>query len=196
MISGTMSRWHSHAGLELQRPGSTRVVWALVTAPFVGMIASASGQHLLVAGACGIGAAVLIDQFARWFAIPGFIRRNMLASVAEGCLPITFTWDSQYLSWKTAQQSGRRSWADFQWFDENDEIMLLSITNDAVMVFPKPWFRNEAQQAQFRTLALTSVTGARDPRVEGGGLPAAFPYVIVVSIVMLVAYHLVTLYAP
>ena len=194
MISGTLSRWHSHAGDELDHPGSTRVIWACLLAPFAGMIVWVSGQHPLVAGAGAIGAAVVIDRLARWLAIPAFIRRIMLAVPAEGSQLVTYTWDSQYLSWKTAHANTRRRWTDFLWFDENDDVMLLSLAEDFYLILPKPWFRNERQQAQFRTLALTSVTG--DPRVQRGGLPAAFPYVIVASIVLLFVYYIVTLVAP
>jgi hypothetical protein len=165
MISGTLSSWHANAAMALSSPGFGRAMRAVPFGLLLGALMLVDDQHPLLALACAIASAILFDVISLRAGVPAFIRRNMMATVHERSTPITYTWDDEYLSWVTQVGAGRRLWAEYVGLAESEDVLLLFIEPDVYQIFPKPWFRGEAQLEEFKSLA-SAVPSAIDLQWE------------------------------
>jgi hypothetical protein len=66
--------------------------------------------------------------------------------------PAELSWDAEHVAGRSARGEGRRKWNEYARFVENDEVMLLYITDQLWEVYPKRIFQ-PPQLEEFRKLA-------------------------------------------
>jgi hypothetical protein len=70
--------------------------------------------------------------------------------------PLTFHWDAEKIEGQNADGHARRKWRDYVRLKENDEVILLYITDQLWHVYPKRWFTDLGQLEEFRRYASTA----------------------------------------
>ena len=66
--------------------------------------------------------------------------------------PAVLSWDAEYIEGRSARGEGRAKWAEYVRLTENDEVMLLYITDELWEAFPKRIF-SSPQLEEFRNFA-------------------------------------------
>ena len=87
----------------------------------------------------------------RW-GVPGKVRKlyDQFKGISE---PAEISWDDEYLRGKSADGQGQRKWEDYVQLKENEQIILLYITEQLWQVMPKRFFASAAQKEEFLALA-------------------------------------------
>jgi hypothetical protein len=130
----------------------TIIFYAIFAAiALVGVILGASGwKYWLIVMLGGVGG--LLGQW--WddrIGLPGKVRK--LYAQFKGIEdPGELSWDTEYIEGRSERGQGRRKWTEYARFVENDEVMLLYITDQLWEAFPKRIFDGE-QLEQFRKFA-------------------------------------------
>lgn len=185
MISGRLTKWDTHTAMELASPGWSRSMWVMSLAPTFGGLLWLVGQHPLLALAGTIASGFLISKISRHVTTPAWLRRNMMTHPAEGhqLRTYTYTWDDEALACTTEDDYSRHCWVDHVWLAENEDVLLLFYARGAYAIFPKTWFRDQAQLDEFRTLAATCLPGALDPQLQSRDrLAEALPFLVIIAI--------------
>ena len=124
-------------------------------------------QHPVLVAAGAVCAAILFFKIAALVGVPSWMRKNMMTARGDGQFPASFTWSKHALSWANEHDvRGSRPWTEYAWMAENEDVLLLFVTRDGYQIFPKPWFHDQQQLDEFRTLAATCLIGARDPALQ------------------------------
>jgi hypothetical protein len=66
----------------------------------------------------------------------------------------TYTWDSEFLEAKGISGQSKRRWNNYAKCKEDEKLFLLYHSDVLFEMFPKAWFQDQTQIAEFRSLAL------------------------------------------
>jgi hypothetical protein len=154
MITGSISTSDYLDALRLHRGKS--VCWCYAASG----IAVAVGVALyffyqrepgLIVGAGGIGGAIGELVMSSLY-LPRKVRRIHLQQ-KDLAFPFTYTWNSEFLEAKCVSGQSKRRWSDYAKFKENEKLFLLYHSDLLFEMFPKGWFQDQTQIAEFRALA-------------------------------------------
>jgi hypothetical protein len=80
---------------------------------------------------------------------------------------------------------------------EDEDVLLLFVSQGTYQVFPKPWFRDQHQLDEFRSLATRCLVGARNPAIQNRDyLAKSLPIVAIVAISLLLVVLVFVSAAP
>jgi YcxB-like protein len=153
MITGTIS---ASDYLDAQRLHRARAVrWffvfcgVLITLGIVLMLFySPQLGVMLVCAGVGLVAFELI--FASLY-LPWKVRR-LHRQQKDLAAVFTYAWDDEFLEGKSANGQSKRRWRDYEKRKENEKMFLVYHADNLFEMFPKPWFRDQAQIDEFRSL--------------------------------------------
>lgn len=154
MITGSISASDYLNAQRLHREKSVRWYYAASgTAIAVGVALYFFYQQKLgfIVGCAGIGGVigelVMSSLYLPWKIRRLHVQQKDLAS------PFTYTWDSEFLEAKGVSGQSKRQWSNYAKCKENEKLFLLYHSDVLFEMFPKNWFQNQTQIAEFRSLA-------------------------------------------
>ena len=154
MIIGTISQADYLNAQKLHRARSAE--WYYLTS----LVAFALGLLIyflfnrnigLIVACAGIG-GVVGELLMSTVYLPRQVRRlhNQQKDLAS---PFTYQWDSMFLEAQGISGQSKRAWKNYAKYKEDEKIFLLYHADNLFEMFPKRWFRDEAQVSEFRGLA-------------------------------------------
>jgi hypothetical protein len=104
-----------------------------------------------IIGGAGVG-GVLVELVVSFLYLPWKVRilhkqQKDLAS------PFTYSWDGEFLEAKGVNGQSKRQWSNYVKCKENKNLFLLYHSDVLFEMFPKYWFHDQNQIAEFRGLA-------------------------------------------
>jgi YcxB-like protein len=79
--------------------------------------------------------------------------RYLYRQQKEFAAPLTYTWNAEFLEAQGASGQWKRPWTNYAKYKENEKLFLLYHADNIFEMFPKSWFRDQTQVAEFRELA-------------------------------------------
>jgi hypothetical protein len=133
------------------------VALAVVALAVGGAISFASKGSMGWAMSGGAIGLLLVEWWQAQIGIPGNARK-FYAQYKRINEPVELSWDAEFLVGQREDGQGKRKWSDYVKFLENDEVMLLYITDALWEVFPKHCFGDAALLEEFRQHAKVAGT--------------------------------------
>ncbi|WP_019918979.1 YcxB family protein [Methyloversatilis discipulorum] len=154
MISGTISASDYLNAQRLHRAKSVR--WYYAASGFAvaaGVATYFFYQQKLgfIIGCAGVG-GLIGELVMSLLYLPWKVRR-LHQQQKDLAFPFTYTWDSEFLEAKGVSGQSKRQWSNYAKCKENENLFLLYHSDALFEMFPKAWFQDQTQIAEFRSLA-------------------------------------------
>ena len=158
MITGSISASDYLNAQRLHRAKSVRMYYAAsVAAIVVGVASFFFFQQKLgfIIGSAGVGG--VIGELVMSISYIPWKTRRLYRQQKDLSSPFVYTWNSEYLEARGFSGQSKRQWADYLMCKENESIFLLYHCDLIFEMFPKAWFKDQDQLAEFRNFAHRSM---------------------------------------
>jgi MFS family permease len=127
--------------------------WITILAAIFGLIMIFIGSWRWGIYLLGAGIGGFVGEFVQAHVLLPRKVKHLYAQYKGITTPITYEWDSDLIRGQSSTGKGERSWKDFAKVKDDDEVLLLYITDNLYEVVPKSWFKEAEKLEDFRRYA-------------------------------------------
>jgi YcxB-like protein len=159
MISGIVTYSDYLAASRLHRCRTAIAInWITIFLAIIGIVLLFEGYRKWGINLLGAGIGGFVGEFVQTHVLLPRKVKHLYAQYKGITTPIIYEWDADLLRGQSSTGRGERSWKDFAKVREDDNVLLLYITDELYEVVPKSWFNEAAKLEDFRGYAKAGRT--------------------------------------